>query len=1045
MQLPSIKEETDSMVGLSPREVELVSEDVEARESSSFPKELQLLFNLSRNGEIQLAALEDPRTEAHNLLRNAVAAVGHAGKVDEVNIVKELRVISAASTEQSGTGRNASISVHDFAHYWRKLRARLRWRRARMLLMAEVKVALDCRRLARKEFVLGEHDVRTHTQRQCSSVCTGEQSCGVLRPHNWIVISWLCCFTPLVIYVFLTAPYQITFQQYPCPGTWNFVMDVVADVAFFLDIVLHFNLAYYEQGERQQDVLVTDRRKICVHYLKSWFWLDLVALLPFNYIEWYLLNKSTACGGAGEPDSTVGAEGLLRALRFARVFKAAAKVQKIRSLDRLMRHFEQQFEIFYRIVKVLKLMKLSLAVCAVAHIIGCMWYGLGDAEDPKSWLYGRFVDTSSCSCIGCEHLTTQAACDACTTPDIEDTLSCWTPATPNLNRYATSVYFACTTLTTVGYGDISPAQGRMTELVLCVLFMLAGINMFGVVIGKIGELFSSGDPAAVRAAMRVSLVDRFLEMRRVGSTTRHRVRMHLTKKYDSCVDTVNMGELLKELPYNLAEAVLQAATVEYYSLDGRAFWKGLQLDLLSPPEIRLLCLRLEPLHLDKFAEVYAQGSADSSVYFVLDGCVEQSARHKVHATGQANGSGHVRELEVVQLRLLQDQCFGVVEALKNMRCENLQHWRQRSSSVHTLEKSDLVYLSATSLAELDSKFMHLKSNIVDCFEELACDRTQNMVKQILTIYNNGKELCAEQKRMDTEAQENAPHNGETTSAESRTAFLRSGRQDYVSLKLHDLTARLMDDHNGENADAEDSTFSDAAGSDDDVFDTSKKTTQREELQDQLEQLGRKIWEVTSTRTRVVHRSLADDRVDEKELRREINRIGESFMNVLLRIDQCIEDELQYLPSNSIGLIQPDEFNKWWRSTVLRLEDSREVRARKTGIARSSIARSSIVPPTVPGLTPTSTTPAAPQRQTLSRQSFARPTLGSLPPQIVQGDGFAWASDWSDRSYETQPTGLIDAMQTEEVQTQLQTMATKIDKLESTMRRIAESLEQSGNA
>ena len=83
-------------------------------------------------------------------------------------------------------------------------------------------------------------------------------------------------------------------------------MDIIADVAFLVDIVLQFNLAYYASGDRHQLVLVTSRADIRRNYLKGWFWLDVVAVIPFNLIEQHLGTGDSACG---ESNINLGAEG----------------------------------------------------------------------------------------------------------------------------------------------------------------------------------------------------------------------------------------------------------------------------------------------------------------------------------------------------------------------------------------------------------------------------------------------------------------------------------------------------------------------------------------------------------------------------------------------------------------------------------------------------------------------------------------------------------------------------------------------------------------
>lgn len=59
-----------------------------------------------------------------------------------------------------------------------------------------------------------------------------------------------------------------------------FVSEAIIDIVFVLDIIFSFFSAYYNKVE----VLVADRRSIVCGYLKSWFFIDLIAVLPIQLI-----------------------------------------------------------------------------------------------------------------------------------------------------------------------------------------------------------------------------------------------------------------------------------------------------------------------------------------------------------------------------------------------------------------------------------------------------------------------------------------------------------------------------------------------------------------------------------------------------------------------------------------------------------------------------------------------------------------------------------------------------------------------------------------
>ena len=62
----------------------------------------------------------------------------------------------------------------------------------------------------------------------------------------------------------------------------------LTSVNFFSDILLNFRTTFVNQrGE-----VVTNSKDIAINYLKTWFFLDLVAALPFDFLDLFQLNQN---------------------------------------------------------------------------------------------------------------------------------------------------------------------------------------------------------------------------------------------------------------------------------------------------------------------------------------------------------------------------------------------------------------------------------------------------------------------------------------------------------------------------------------------------------------------------------------------------------------------------------------------------------------------------------------------------------------------------------------------------------------------------------
>ena len=79
-------------------------------------------------------------------------------------------------------------------------------------------------------------------------------------------------------------------------------------------------------------------------------------------------------------------------------------------------------------------------------------------------------------------------------------------------EYLTALYWALTTLTTVGYGDITPTSDG--ERVYAAIAMIVGGSFYGFVVGAITSIVSDSDLNASAYHERVDLVAAWLNHNR---------------------------------------------------------------------------------------------------------------------------------------------------------------------------------------------------------------------------------------------------------------------------------------------------------------------------------------------------------------------------------------------------------------------------------------------------------------------------------------------------------------------------------------------------
>lgn len=93
----------------------------------------------------------------------------------------------------------------------------------------------------------------------------------------------------------------------------------------------------------------------------------------------------------------------------------------------------------------------------ICHIVACLWIIIASFEegDDNSWLTEEYQQMS------------------------------------NGEQYLTSIYFTITTITTVGYGDIS--GGTFGEKIAAIILMLLGVISFSVGSASLASIFAVSD------------------------------------------------------------------------------------------------------------------------------------------------------------------------------------------------------------------------------------------------------------------------------------------------------------------------------------------------------------------------------------------------------------------------------------------------------------------------------------------------------------------------------------------------------------------------
>jgi voltage-gated potassium channel len=126
------------------------------------------------------------------------------------------------------------------------------------------------------------------------------------------------------------------------------------------------------------------------------------------------------------------------------------------------------------------------------------------------------------------------------------------PAQQSASGYLKSVYWAVSTLCTVGYGDITPTTE--SQMMYATGVMICGYVLFAWLIGNIAAILNRVDPIHQEHAMTMERVTSFLRFHKVPQPLQARIIDYLSYMWDRKVGS-DEPTLLKLLPWGMRSEV----------------------------------------------------------------------------------------------------------------------------------------------------------------------------------------------------------------------------------------------------------------------------------------------------------------------------------------------------------------------------------------------------------------------------------------------------------------------------------------------------------